>query len=499
MTTVALDHVQDTDGRHVTTDGTRHRRGPRELVLLAAITMVGALLRLYPVRSVWLDEAISVAQARLPYRQMLHQLMYGDLHPPLWGSVLWLDVRVFGYGPLAVRIPSLIVGTACIPLIHLLGRELFDRRTGIAAAAFMAVAPLAVWYSGEARMYSFYLFWSILAMYGQARAVRRGGWAGWALFVLGSVGMLYTHYFSVLQLCAQHLIFAVLAVRGGLSGHRVRRLLRPWLLSVVATAVALLPLAPYVIEQLAHASSPGASLTTGTGQPVSLYVVMANVVWGLSGYHSDVLMTQLVALWPAVMLIVLALLGKGRSWSVTLLAAAVAVPILSAYLISTKARTFFEVRYFISVLPPLLVLCARAATGWLSSTVARAAAVGAIALTLLGGLADQQFDPGNPRLYDYRSAFQYVDAQARPSDLILFAPDYLDVVVDYYGPTPPAAALQGNVPLPQHRGRILVLASFLDQPGTASLVGQTLVTLQQNGRSVQQRKHWENVTLWILA
>jgi uncharacterized membrane protein len=499
MTTVALDRVQDTSGRHATSDGTRRRRLPHDIVLLAAITMVGALLRLYPVRSVWLDEAISVAQARLPYRQMLHQLMYGDLHPPLWGSVLWLDVRVLGYGPLAVRIPSLIVGTACIPLIYLLARELCDRRTGIAAAVFMAVAPLAVWYSGEARMYAFYLFWSILAMYGQARAVRRGGWAGWALFVLGSAGMLYTHYFSVLQLCAQHLIFAVLAVRGRLSGHRVPRLLLPWLLSVAATAVVLLPLAPYVIEQLGHAGSPGAAPTAGAGRPVSLYVVMANLVWGLSGYHSDALMTQLVALWPAVMLIVLALLGKGRSWSVTLLAAAVAVPVLGAYLISTKARTFFEVRYFISVLPALLVLGARAATVWLSSTVARTVAVGAITLTLLAGLADQQFDTDNPRLYDYRSAFQYVDAQARPGDLILFAPDYLDVVVDYYGPTSPADPLPDNVRLPQHRGRIVVLASFLDQPGTASLVGKALATLEQNGRSVQQTKHWENVTLWILA
>jgi 4-amino-4-deoxy-L-arabinose transferase-like glycosyltransferase len=480
-----------TRDRSVVVGSPRARRRPGELAVVAAITVAGALLRLHPIRSVWLDEAISVAQARLPFGAMLHQLMYDDLHPPLWGVLLWLDVRLLGDGPVALRIPSLLVGIACIPLTHLLARELFDRRTGIAAAAFTAAAPLAVWYSGEARMYALYLFWSILALLGQAMVLRRGGWRGWAVFVLGSAGMFYTHYFAVLQLVAQHLVFLALAVRR-------RPLLRPWLLAIGATVVALLPLAPYLIEQLGHAGSPGAAPTTDNGRPVSLYVVMANLVWGVWGYHPDAVMTALVALWPILLLLVLALLGKGRSWPATLLVAAVAVPIAGAFLISMKARTFFEVRYFLSVLPPLLVLGARAATGWLSGTVARAVAVGALILTLLAGLADQQLNPANPRVYDYRSAFQYVEAQAQPDDLILYAPAYLDYVLDYYRPAANADPLLPNVPLPRHRGRIVLLASFLDQPGTAAEVGQALATLQGGGRTVQVTKSWENVTLWIL-
>jgi uncharacterized membrane protein len=499
MTAVTLDRVEDTNGRHTATATTRRRFRPGDITLLTAITVAGALLRLFPIRSIWLDEAISIAQARMPYRLMLHQLMYGDLHPPLWGTALWLDIRVFGDSPAAVRLPSLLAGTACVPLMYLLGRELYDRRAGMAAAAFMAVAPLAVWYSGEARMYAFYLFFAILAMLGQARAIRRGGWAGWVLFVIASAGMFYSHYFTVLQLAAQHLIFLVLVVRRRLGREPVHSLLRPWLLSIAATAVVILPLAPYLLEQLGHAGAPGASSTGDAGQPVSLYVVMANLVWGLWGYHSDALMQQLGAMWPVIMLLVLALLGKGRSWKATLLTAAVLVPVLGAFLISTKARTFFEVRYFISVLPGLLVLGARAATGWLSSSVARAVAIGLIALTLLAGLTDEQFDAGNPRLYDYRSAFQYVDATAQPGDRVLFAPDYLAPVIDYYRPAPPNTPLQANGPLPPRPGRIVLLASFLDQQGTASLVGQTLATLQQGGRSIQQTKHWENVTLWILA
>jgi hypothetical protein len=486
MTTVVLDVVRDAPVAY-------RKRGRRtgDLKWLVLISALGALLRAFPVRSVWLDEAISVAQARLPYPVMLHQLMYGDLHPPLWGSVLWADVRIFGYGPLALRIPSILAGTACISLVYLLGRELFDRRTGIAAAVLLAAAPLAVWYSGEARMYALYLLFAIVALLGQARAIRRGDRTGWVLFVAGSAALFYTHYFSVLQLAAQHLVFAALALKD-------RKIRKQWLISIAVTAAVLLPLAPYVLQQMGNASSPGASPTEGTGQPVSLYAVLANLLWSLWGYHSDALMTQLVALWPVAMLLVLALLGKGRSWAVTLLVAAATGPVLGAFLISTKAETFFEVRYFVSILPPLILLVARAATAWLPSRSARVVAVGALTLTMLAGLADEQFDPANPRLYDYRGAFSFISARARPGDQIVFAPDYLDVVVGYYDPSPPATPLSDDRAFDPGPGRVLVLASFLDQPATAALVGGTLSALERDGRSIRQTKHWENVTLWIL-
>lgn len=473
----------------------RPRGRAGDAVAVAAVTLLGLLLRCYPLRSVWLDEAISIAQARLPFGRMLQQLMTDDLHPPLWGTLLWLDVRLLGYGPLAVRVPALVAGTACIPLMYLLGRELYDRRAGLVAAVLMAIAPLGVWYSGEARMYALYLCLSILALWGQARVLRRGGRTGWVLFVAGSAGMFYTHYFAVLQLCAQHAVFAVAAVRDRRGDRRVRPLLRPWAWSVAATAALLLPLAPYLIQQLAHGGRPGGAPATDT---VSPYVVAANLVWSVWGYHSDALMTRAVALWPIAMLVVLALLGKGRSRATTLLTAVAVLPVLGAFLISVRIRTFFEVRYFITILPALLLLLAHAITGWLSSTAARVTAAALVSLTLLAGLADQQFDATNPRDYDYRSAFRYVQAQARPGDLLLYAPDYLTPVVDYYRPGLPAAPVADDRPPPRgESGRVLLLASFLDEPGTAELADGTASALRRQGRTLRQTRQWQNVTLWI--
>ncbi|WP_432826334.1 glycosyltransferase family 39 protein [Dactylosporangium sp. CA-092794] len=482
-------------------------RSPRLAVALAVIVAVGALLRLVPLRSVWLDEAISIQQARLPYLAMLHDLSSTDVHPPLWGSVLWLDMRLLGDGPLAVRVPSLIAGILTIPLMYLVARELYDRRAGVAAALFAAVSPIAVWYSAEARMYAFYIFWSLLAVLGQARAIRRGGWLDWGLFAVASAGLVYTHYFSLLQLCTQHAAFAAIVIHRRLKREPGgRRLLVGWLSATVVTLALLLPLVPYAAEQVgafvnSGSTGPaGGAASGGDGHRfVSFYVALANLVWATWGYHSDAAMEQLVALWPIGLLVVLLLLGRGRSRSTALLVSLVVVPFALAYLLGSKQRTFFEIRYFISVLPPLLILTARAATGWLRNATARATVVAAVALSMVAGLGDQQLNPSNPRLYDYNGAFRLVNQEARTGDLILFAPAYLEVLVRYYHPAVTAVPVSGGVPLPeQHGGRTFLMASYLDNPDNASLVGQALAQLAAEGRTVQRLEHLENVTIWIL-
>jgi Dolichyl-phosphate-mannose-protein mannosyltransferase len=483
---------------------------PRTLAVaaLALIVAIGAMLRVYPLRSVWLDEAISIGQARLPYLDMLRELRSVDVHPPLWGSVLWLDVHVLGDGPLAVRVPSMVIGTLSIPLVYLVACELYDRSTGVVAALLTAVSPIAVWYSGEARMYAFYIFWSLLAVFGQARAIRRGGWLGWASFAVASAGLVYTHYFSFLQLCTQQVAFIIIIVYRRLKRERTGRdLVVPWLLSTAVMIALVLPLVPYVAEQVGgHFIDVSSGGTAGAGSGggdnvrlVSLYVIMANLVWAVWGYHSDAAMEQLVALWPVGMLVILFLLGKGRSRSSALLVSLVIVPLALAYLLGSKERNYFELRYFISVLPALLILIARAATGWLRNTTARAMAVGAIALTMVIGLGNEQFNGSNPRLYDYDGAFRLVNAQTRDGDLILFAPGYLDVLVRYYRPEVTAAPLGSGVPLPPQNGsRTILMASYLDNPANASLVGQALAQLERDGWRVQRLEHKENVTIWIL-
>lgn len=470
----------------------------RKPLPIAIIVALGSALRLFPIRSIWLDEAISVQQARLPYWQMIYQLRSFDVHPPIWASVLWLDVRLFGFGPLAVRLPSLALGIASIPLTYLVGRELFDRRAGIVAALFVAASPIAVWYSGEARMYSIYIFLSLLALLAQAKIINCARSWYWLLFIVSSAALFYTHYFSIFQIVAQHLIFIGLILT---ALHRkqplARRLAVPWLLSGLATVLLVLPLLPYLASQTL--SPPGPVSGTGGKSAISLYGVLANLVWAGWGYHSDDVMLHATALWPAAMLGVLLLLGKGRSRSTILLGTLVMVPLLSVYALgSLVSPTVFELRYFISILPPALLLAARAATSWLSGKWAMNIAVSAIVASMLVALGDEQFDASNPRLYDYRGAFDVIRSEAHPGDTLIYAPAFLAPVISYYRPGLTPVAVGEASPALDSQGTVFIMASFLDEPDTASAVGGALSQQEQRGRSARQIIHRANVTVWVM-
>lgn len=186
---------------------------------LLAIVLVAAGLRLVNLngRPLWYDEAFAVLYAEKP----LGAILYGtitpvdgaaaDVHPLLYYFLLHFWMAVMGQSPFAVRLPSVLLGVATIPLVYLVARELFDKRAGWWAAGLTAVAPFHIHYSQQARMYSLLCFLSLAAVYGFVRGWRPGGWRNWALFALAGTLSLYTHNLAFLTLMA--LGFFVLLAR----------------------------------------------------------------------------------------------------------------------------------------------------------------------------------------------------------------------------------------------------------------------------------------------
>src|SRR3954447_706776 len=149
------------------------------LAAVTLLTLVALALRLLIPRGLCLDEAISVHQAHLGLPELIQPLAQTDRPPPLHGLSLWATIRVLGDSDLAVRAPSIVAGTLVVPALYALGRELYDRRTGVAAALLGTVAPLLVWYGQEARGYAFVTLFAVLTMLGCARVLRRGSVGDW--------------------------------------------------------------------------------------------------------------------------------------------------------------------------------------------------------------------------------------------------------------------------------------------------------------------------------
>ncbi len=129
-------------------------------------------------------------------------------------------------------------------MLFFLGREVYDRRTGVMAAALGTVAPIMVWYSQEARMYALLMLFAVVALWAQVRIFHGGGRLVWVVYVVASAAMVWTQYFGAFQVVVQQLAFAFACYTRFRRKEPVRHLVVPWVISCLAIAALSGPIAP---------------------------------------------------------------------------------------------------------------------------------------------------------------------------------------------------------------------------------------------------------------
>ncbi len=204
---------------------------------LAALTLLAAVLRLstLDLQSFWYDEAFTPVHVLHPSLwATLRSVVHTENTPPLWYVLAWADARVLGTGEVALRLPSALAGIATVPVAWAIGRELAGRRAAAVCALLVAVDPLFVWYSQEARAYALFVLMGALAMLCFLRAQREPTPRRMAAFALSAALALLTHYFAVFLLIPMVLWLA--------CERRTRRAAAPAIALLAVVGVALLPL-----------------------------------------------------------------------------------------------------------------------------------------------------------------------------------------------------------------------------------------------------------------
>lgn len=162
---------------------------------------------------------------------VLRAVAISDTSPPLYYLLLDLWMRAAGTSDPALRLFSALAALLAMPLLWSVGRTIGGIRIAAVACLLFALAPPALYYSGEGRMYA--LTWLLgLALARLALALARSGprAALVAGFVLVAAAGLLTHYFFAFVWLA---ILAWLV----LFGARVRW---PALLAMTIAVVALI-------------------------------------------------------------------------------------------------------------------------------------------------------------------------------------------------------------------------------------------------------------------
>ncbi|HSO98159.1 MAG TPA: hypothetical protein VLP43_04345, partial [Solirubrobacteraceae bacterium] len=299
----------------------------------------------------------------------------------------------------------------------------------------------------------------VLALLTQLRAIRYGTFGDWAAYILATAALLWSHYFGVLLIAVQQLVFVAVLVHRRRSHQPVRPLALGFAYSVAVLAMELVPFIVFAHHQY-QVTSGAAGSPSGTYDYLSFYSVLANMAWSLWGYQPDATTVLLAAMWPLFLLGSLVLLGRGGSRQTTILGASAGGLVLLLIIASVFDRSLFEVRNFLLLVPLVLLLIARLVTGWIRNPRTRLLVAGGIGLTLLIGLADQQLNQANPRLFDFKGAIQAIKADGGPGSLVLYEPSDMRYVLDYYAPGLRGQPLSARVSAGREGSPVFVLASF---------------------------------------
>jgi 4-amino-4-deoxy-L-arabinose transferase-like glycosyltransferase len=384
----------------------------------AAAALAGVLgwfLRAWPPHE---DETLALFVGRGSFGHLLQTVITERGGAPLHFAFAWV-VAHLGGGLTALRVVSLVFAVASVPLIALLGARLADRTSGLVAAVLACGSWVLLFHGVYGRMYSLFLFTSLLSFLALLSALDRGSRRRFALWGLALLATLASHPYAVLVVVAQGL-FVLLR----------RERVRAALVTLAAVGVAGIPFwwADVVLRNRFDVGVGGGGPRLGSPGSVLRYLWWVSGDFG-AGHYEWSAPVLVLALAGAV------LLARRRGNAVLLTASVVGVPAFAFMLATLRSTTSPESRHLIFALPFFSVLLAvpLVAGGRLRPPLTAALAVVAVVVLLIGEVrwahrkTPALFDgdpPGERQARD--SAAGWLASSARPDDVLLgYEPVYL--------------------------------------------------------------------------
>lgn len=213
----------------------------RNNLLILFIFLLGLALRFYDLgsESIWYDEAISIAVAKLGLiDQISWSFLQNDNNPPLYYQLMHFWIWIFGDSEFSARMPSALFGSFSIVAIYSVGKSFFSKNVGLIAALILATSVFHIKYSQEARAYSLLAFLTLVSFYYYLKLLSSDRRSNLILYLLSSILMLYTHYYGFFILAAQNIFYFGNYIR---SREFSSITLKKWLTYQVIIGVCYLP------------------------------------------------------------------------------------------------------------------------------------------------------------------------------------------------------------------------------------------------------------------
>ncbi|MDQ7821322.1 MAG: glycosyltransferase family 39 protein [Candidatus Eremiobacteraeota bacterium] len=418
----------------------------REGLFLAVIVIAAAALRLYDLgtKDFWFDEALSLLKGLLSIPNILNDSLSQiapDPHPLLYPLFMKAWLRL-GRDEAMVRLPSVVAGAASVYVLFLLARSLFGSRAGLYASALAAISPFLVAYSQEARNYSFHLLFSLLSLYCFWRfceAEEKREERVWSvLYGFSTLLNMNSHYYSFFLILFENLFFFLYYRQ---NTEKVKRWLTIQAL-LLLWAFAMLPL---LLHQRALVVSGGIADWMPALTLPHLATLFVNWNFTVLQLHNNLLYPWINREWCAPFILLIIIVGviqalrRGKKGAFVI--AWFAIP-FSIAIVMSLSRSMLVDRYFISIIPALILLASLALSSLKPSSL-QASVFGLILLVY--GLSLAQYygkytEPGYKNYFlqsmkgikDFRGIRGYLDSRLEAQDTVLIDDNFVFMPLLYY-------------------------------------------------------------------
>ena len=410
------------------------------MLLLLSLIVAGGFLRLQGLdaQSLYHDEVHMVSFVKGLFEKGYPSKMIGPLEIPLATYELVpypiaLSAAVFGFNDFALRLPAALFGTMIIPLIYAIGKQIFDPRVGLLAAAVYTFCPQALvwakylWHPQQTQ------FFALLTSYLFYRAIRPLPMSPVYLYLAAAAFIATYLSWEGAGFLLPALGIGLLVVKGKDSGWLRDKHL--WSAVGIVVVVIILQLTRRILLQVPY-------LVVGTGlSDVSLpYPFFLDPMYDPTFYVKNFLWLENNVILTLLLIGGVPLLCKhpGISYFTVLL--------LAILLMMTNLLGRSTTRYVYYVQPFLILVACAVAWSlldrvmnlaqpkhlWGLWVLSKGIVITTLSLVILGSsmflqlyrLNDFAFPTGiHTRAYsyycDYRSSAQYIKSHYRPSDLVI--------------------------------------------------------------------------------
>lgn len=332
---------------------------------IICILIIGTFLRFYKLdfQSLWLDELFSATEVnpKLTWHETLELVLQNEQQSPFFFFLLKLLCKVFGYTDWVMRFLPAIGGVLGIFFTFKLAREICNDEIANIAALFCAINYFHITYSQDARVYSLVFLFSTLTSLYFVRLIKKPNLITALKYTFIALCLNWLHYITILILFSHAILGLVALVK--VESVKQKQFIRLFVIIILVYCAGMYPL----LKQIVLLTEKSTFWTTNPSS--YFYIDLFTAFWGYSGITTALMLVCFSLFVFSSFLTSNKIYDKLVLNTPMLLSVLVFMPVVFGYIRSLNSPSIIVDRYFIFILPYLILMMASGVQAIISNQV----------------------------------------------------------------------------------------------------------------------------------